>query len=497
MQTRHRIPVVFSIYMVDVLCCALGCVILLWQLYHHESEEQSAAASAAHKRMAELDVVISSLTGEVASLKSSLDENRNQRLKITADLDQRTKERDQAVELALVRKNEYDRLKKTMTAAEATLALLQADLKDLEKKSTITAAELEAKLRAHAGLLDRLSEAEKKLRVLTKDLALKETDYKLALKRSSDQASLVSSLEKQLTLLRGQSKDQLVRLDLFDVRVKQLEKELGSGKKTLSENERRYLDLLQAHESLNKRFMISVKDLAEAASAIKALESDKVSLNRKAIALQAAAENRFEGIKLTGANVIFLVDMSGSMELLDANTAEPDKWPLVCETVGRLMQSLADLRQFQVILFSDRYRYALGKDGKWIDYEGKATVRATVDALKAMKPKNETNMYDAFAEAFKYRAQGLDTIYVLSDGLPNAGEGMPANADKLTETQKTETLAKHVRARLKNVWNRATPGEPRVKINTIGFFFESPDVGAFLWALARENEGSFVGMSRP
>src|SRR5262245_8830653 len=42
MKTRHKIPAVFSIYMADVLCCALGCVILLWQLYHHESEEQTA-----------------------------------------------------------------------------------------------------------------------------------------------------------------------------------------------------------------------------------------------------------------------------------------------------------------------------------------------------------------------------------------------------------------------------------------------------------------------
>ena len=36
-----------------------------------------------------------------------------------------------------------------------------------------------------------------------------------------------------------------------------------------------------------------------------------------------------------------------------------------------------------------------------------------------------------------------------------------------------------------------------VRINAVGFFYESPDVGAFLWALARENEGSFVGMSKP
>jgi hypothetical protein len=27
--------------------------------------------------------------------------------------------------------------------------------------------------------------------------------------------------------------------------------------------------------------------------------------------------------------------------------------------------------------------------------------------------------------------------------------------------------------------------------------FKSPDLGSFLWALSRENDGSFVGMSKP
>ena len=79
-------------------------------------------------------------------------------------------------------------------------------------------------------------------------------------------------------------------------------------------------------------------------------------------------------------------------------------------------------------------------------------------------------------------------------GLPTAGDGLPSNASRLSETQKTELLSKHLRARLKNVWNAPAAGRPRVRINAIGFFFESPDVGAFLWALAREHEGSFVGM---
>jgi len=46
-------------------------------------------------------------------------------------------------------------------------------------------------------------------------------------------------------------------------------------------------------------------------------------------------------------------------------------------------------------------------------------------------------------------------------------------------------------------WNRAYSGRAKVRINAVGFFYESPDVGAFLWALARENDGSFVGMSKP
>ena len=58
-------------------------------------------------------------------------------------------------------------------------------------------------------------------------------------------------------------------------------------------------------------------------------------------------------------------------------------------------------------------------------------------------------------------------------------------------------LGKHVREKLKTDWNRAAPGGSRVKINSVGFYFDSPDVGAFLWSLSRENDGSFVGMSKP
>jgi hypothetical protein len=67
----------------------------------------------------------------------------------------------------------------------------------------------------------------------------------------------------------------------------------------------------------------------------------------------------------------------------------------------------------------------------------------------------------------------------------------------MNENQRSEVLSRVIRSALKTKWNRADGSRPRVRINAIGFFYESPDVGAFLWALARENDGSFVGMSRP
>ena len=64
----------------------------------------------------------------------------------------------------------------------------------------------------------------------------------------------------------------------------------------------------------------------------------------------------------------------------------------------------------------------------------------------------------------------------MSDGLPNVGVGLLANADNLKETDRTEILSQQICKTLKADWNRETPGQRRVRINAIGFFYESPDV---------------------
>jgi len=54
MRMRHRIPTIFNLSMVDVLCCALGCFILLWVLNFREAKRRVSAAdlTKAEKRLA-------------------------------------------------------------------------------------------------------------------------------------------------------------------------------------------------------------------------------------------------------------------------------------------------------------------------------------------------------------------------------------------------------------------------------------------------------------
>jgi hypothetical protein len=194
------------------------------------------------------------------------------------------------------------------------------------------------------------------------------------------------------------------------------------------------------------------------------------------------------------------------------NKRAPGKWREVCQTVRSVMGSLPRLQKFQVLFFSDRAAYLLGNEGKWIDYDSKRDPDRVLAALQKIKPEGGTNLHDALEKAFKFKGQGLDTIYLFSDGLPNIGPGLTAaeekeaqkHADKGTpaglreaERIRNPKIGEDLLRQLKTVWNPAARDRPRVRIHSIGFFFDSDNLGSTLWTLSRENEGSFVGMSKP
>ncbi|MBM4072279.1 MAG: VWA domain-containing protein [Planctomycetes bacterium] len=489
MKTRHRIPTIFSIYMVDVLCCALGCMILLWLVNFREAKRRTKAASEVSSQLARVQSALAVASADLAGARSALADSRSQGSILQSQLARLQSQYDLSLKDLAILKKTRDETAMALALSKKDVASLRIDLKSLQARAQAAETALADKTAAHESISKKLLTTTAMTRTLEKDLVAKST-------RLIEADLMSKQLAKQLEDLGVLAKLYREKLTTADIRARLLEDDLSKGKKESVDLRKRYEDLLLAQTLLSRRLASNSKELEVARSAADSLKLEKLNLARQLRQIREAADNRFAGITLTGQNVLFLVDMSGSMEMLDENTADPDKWPEVCATIAKIMRSLPDLKQFQVILFSDKVRYPLGKEGKWLPFDLDTTPKAAFEAVKAVKPKGETNMAAVFEEAFRYRSEGLDTIYVLSDGLPNAGPGVPPGASVLSATQRIDYLGKYVRTRLRYVLNRPGPGQPRVRINTIGFFFESPEVGAFLWALAREHDGNFVGMNK-
>jgi hypothetical protein len=479
MRIRHRIPSIFNLSMVDVLCCALGCVIMLWLLNLRVARDRTLQASETVQQLGVTETERDKLRKQKEEYEERLAEE-NQFIGSLWDAWKSAEDRTEELQARLIK--EEDAVKATARRVSDVMEKLRTA--EDRVKTLAAVAEKVPDLEADAKKRDKdLADTRKQMKTLdaTKSDLEKELDFRERV------------FAETLAKLKEQEKAAAAAKELVEKRDKTLlttEQVLKGREKSLDETREK---LARAQKDGEER----EKVLANATRVLDTLREDQKKLTTRVETLQAAAENRFEGIALTGRRVMFLVDMSGSMELVDENTPAPNKWLGVRESVARIMKSLPDLEKYQVIVFSDKPTFLFGRGEGWNTFEGKDSIDRVTRALAEIKPKGGTNMYSAMDAAFRYRADGLDTIYLLSDGLPNIGEGATAEQERtLKETELGEILGKYIRKKLKTEWNKPKD-KSRVRINAVGFFYESPDVGAFLWALARENEGSFVGMSKP
>jgi hypothetical protein len=523
MKVRHKQPTLVSMWMLDVFCCALGCVTLLFLLESRKAGDESVKARAeAEKNKSALvhlqdtqkqldaaltelkDTKIKLLSEEAgrAAVSLKLTEAEGLRLKLTDDVTKlgnqlattKTDRDDLAKKLALAR----DEARDAKTLAEKTQLALNA----AEAKVDANAKELATARNTAADADDILK---KKMKEAT-DLAKKLTEMTAA---ADELARLLRKRDDEKVVLVKQAIDLQKKLDDADGRVlasrKDLDAALAAAKAAAAKTAEELAAMRKAVAEGDAAARAQVKDLTkkvdDATATIIDLQGDKAKLADKYDKLQRETEARFAGIVTSGKRVVFLVDISGSMAKKDTETADATKWPIVVETVGKVMRSVAGLDKYQVVVFSSSAKWLVGS-GEWQDYDGEKSVESVKRALLAVKPYDDTNLHAGLEKAFSLRdSGGLDTIYLFSDGLPTSGPGLTVAqqtaSPPLKEIERSEILGKHIRRTLGDNWNRPLAGKPRVKIHAVGFFFESPDVGAFLWALARENEGSFVGMSKP
>jgi hypothetical protein len=214
----------------------------------------------------------------------------------------------------------------------------------------------------------------------------------------------------------------------------------------------------------------------------------------------------FYGIPVNSKNVIFVLDRSGSM-------AEPSEWDLPADVssgggkgapgdiklegnrkidIARWQLKLAlaglpDGTEFNLIFFNHEWTIMSEKMVKM----SSAARKAAFDFIDKLDPVGGTNVYDPTEKAFTFAGVGLqdkiyksnvDTIFLLTDGMPNAGQIPNAN-DIITKIREMNKLKK-------------------VKINTIGVFStagggmmqpsEAEEGSKFLKQLAEDSGGKYV-----
>jgi hypothetical protein len=509
MRIHHRIPTIFNLSMVDMLCCALGCVILLWLGKLLEAQLQAANAAQQAEEAERHAAEAGQTNRQLAEAHRLLQDEKHRAEGLAAQLRKTRGDLDSTARRATEAETERDRYHRDLDTARERISDLDKSMTALRTQLTDTDRQLAKKVLERDALAKDMAETQRRVLTLERQLREQEDLAKSAARRADGLAESLTDTEARLKkaqvladlvpAMRDDVKGYRAKLAATEARIVILEKDIADRKKEMANSSQSLKDLEGTKLALERQLAVRTRALEDANRDVQLLRTDKKTLGDELVRVRAAADNRFAGISLTGRRVIFLVDMSGSMELVDEKTPAPEKWIGVRETLTKILRSLTDLEKFQVIVFSEKTSFLLGSEGEWLTYDPRTSVDKAARALAAIKPHGETNMYSAFEAAFRYRAQGLDTIYLLSDGLPNAGQGVdPETAKTLKETELSELLGNYIRKTLKSDWNRAVAGgRPRVRINSIGFFYESPDVGAFLWALSRENDGSFVGMSKP
>jgi len=216
----------------------------------------------------------------------------------------------------------------------------------------------------------------------------------------------------------------------------------------------------------------------------------------------------FYGIPVLSKNVIFILDRSGSM-------AEPSEWEIPKEVatgggkkespeikqegtrkidiarwqLKRTLAMMPDGVEFNLIFYSHEWTILSERMLKL----SAGTRKTAYEFIDKLDPFGPTNVYDplekglayssAGAMAEKIAKSGVDTIYFLTDGMPNAGQ-VPKADDilvKIRDLNKTK----------------------KVKIHTVGVF-TSPKTpnplqpnevelgGKFLKQLADENGGTYI-----
>ncbi len=168
---------------------------------------------------------------------------------------------------------------------------------------------------------------------------------------------------------------------------------------------------------------------------------------------------RFYGLPVDSERVVFVIDQSGSMS---STTNNKEDYKIAVDEVMKALKRLKRGSKANVILFETdvhAWKKALGS----VNNSSRAALRRY---LESNGPTGGTNLFDGLEMALLHK--GVDTICLLSDGIPNGGK-FSSELDIIREVRRINELK-------------------RITIHCVSLGRES----SLLKRLASENGGRYV-----
>ncbi|MCA8941423.1 MAG: HEAT repeat domain-containing protein, partial [Planctomycetes bacterium] len=157
--------------------------------------------------------------------------------------------------------------------------------------------------------------------------------------------------------------------------------------------------------------VVSLSDLAKA----------KKEREMKRLLARTRSENQFFGIRVESNRVIFIIDTSGSMlETMHGRyigKRQATRIDIAKQELSRCIKELEPGSLFNVMSFSSGIGFWM-KEG--IASSSEATREQALEFVERLGAQGATNLFDPIKIAFD--DPDVDTIFILSDGEPTAGE---------------------------------------------------------------------------
>jgi hypothetical protein len=279
----------------------------------------------------------------------------------------------------------------------------------------------------------------------------------------------------------------------------------GLGTRVLSETERLKLELADADkETLSRREAIErlkadLKSLEQGARRLEGATSDPNATGTRVRGFLGTGDRQYlTGLKVSGAHILVLVDVSASMldetvvnilrmrNMSDTRKLMSDKWRRTLSTVDWIAAQLPLESQFQLYVFNTK-TWALqpNTDGKWLKVNDPNALTEALQALHKVVPSDGTSLENAVT-AMNALNPRPDNVIMITDGLPTQG----ASAPLIRKTIDGDDRLK--------LFERAFTKYPRdVPFNAILMPMEGdPHAPTAFWAAARATGGSFLSPSK-